>query len=471
MKRKFTVVMLAAILGVGVGSSSLNAFDFSDWNTGSENVYGYATQVTENITFLEGADAINSDNAYPGAYSKGNTQTFVEDGTIVQDVHVKIDPAAMKHAEKFVTTLSLEDAASNYVTENVIMFQKDDRQGVIVSSNNDDKFKGVVTKAGIYTIHYEYTKTEDTILATFQLKENETVLMESVDFDMLNTLYVGDLLDAVKARSFWFVDITVANGLYVYKQLPSDSYTPPVVDKDTILDKDRIEDAILVADEKATIAVKADADVDKIMLPKEAITTAKEQGKQLEVEVKDIDGKTQYTWLFNDAIDKDINLVLNQKDAKDVPAMQDLEAIVLDFNHEGELPTGTKVKVNVSSKFAAEDLVTVSYFNEATNELEEAKEYTVDADGNIIMEIEHCSKYVVEKVVSEEPTPNPDPKPEDPTKPLDPTQPTQPTTPESKPSTAPSTGDTTKATMLLVMFGGSALSLLAISGKIKKAKK
>ncbi len=88
-----------------------------------------------------------------------------------------------------------------------------------------------------------------------------------------------------------------------------------------------------------------------------------------------------------------INKLLNPKD----------KGLIIDFEHSGNLPKGTKVIVSVQDRFAVGDVLSLYYYNEKTGKLELAKsnlkvtQYELDGEVEdvVIFELEHCSSYVL----------------------------------------------------------------------------
>lgn len=463
MKRKITGIVVMLMM-VCIANQPIKAYQAQDWQT-DNGAYGTVTKVDDNITNVKGSTEVDEYGRNVGPFTKAKMKSFSDTNNVVDmEVHVKIDLDAMQTGDRFWTTAAMNDQNGEYATELRMKFVKKENGSVEVSPEVtiDDSFSYEIKETGIYTLRWEFKKGTQFVSCNFLLKQKDTVLLNGLVPNMDVIMGSRPSIETLKSgRYLWFHDIKVAGGLYVYENLVSDVYQPPVIDGDTTLDKDKISDTIISSDKQAKVEVQIIPGVDKVALPKEAINEANKLGKELAVEVKDESGKTSYTWFFNGTIEKDVNLVLNRVDVKndkDIKAVVE-DGMVLDFNHSGVLPTGTKVKVDVSQAYQAGDKVKVSYFDEVNKTLSETKEYTVDVDGTILVEISHCSKYVVEKVVNQLPS-----------------EPNTPTTPEkpdvSKPEvnqpTAPKTGDTTNVaglSLVLLACGG-----LIVYGVYRKAK-
>lgn len=271
--------------------------------------------------------------------------------------------------------------------------------------------------------------------------------------------------------------------------LPNDDIT--YISMSDILSKEEVKMETIErikTSNKATIHLGMKNYLDTISLPKEIMQTAKDLNIPLTVSVE-MDGKTT-TWTF-DNMDTvmDINLSMSVVKASDIETLKDKDGLVLAFNHNGVLPTGTTVKTYVGDTYKAGDKVQLSYFNDKTNTLEETKEYIVDVDGYVTVVINHCSNYLLEAVkenVVPTPEPNPTPAPNptptpaptpvpgtvtpsDTEKKTTDTADTKKETPAAneKGKGSVATGDTTNTMVLLGMMVLSAIGLLVFKKKAK----
>lgn len=216
-------------------------------------------------------------------------------------------------------------------------------------------------------------------------------------------------------------------------------------EEDFLVDVDRqneVIDFLRHSDGNVYLGLGLSIDLDTITLPKEILDAAKKYNVSLTVKI-DMLGKDN-TWTFPKNIDNvnDVNLVMNVVNANEIDSLKDKDGLVLAFNHDGMLPTGTTVKTYVGDSYKAGSKVQLSYFNEKTNTLEETKEYVVDIESYVTVTINHCSNYLLEKASDEvKPTPEPTPQPDTTTPDI--TTPDT-TTPDTETSTKPITTDTGK---------------------------
>ena len=146
-----------------------------------------------------------------------------------------------------------------------------------------------------------------------------------------------------------------------------------------------------------------------IPVSSKVFTAAKANGADVTLHIKDADTeKLAYTWTFKGSdLAKstvpvsDVNISMAIRLTTEVPQVNrttpDNKGIVLLFNHSGVLPSTANVTFSAKAKgFQPGQKMYFYYYNATTGQLEsQAKEYTVDADGNVTVQINHCSDYVL----------------------------------------------------------------------------
>lgn len=120
------------------------------------------------------------------------------------------------------------------------------------------------------------------------------------------------------------------------------------------------------------------------------------------------DGKTAlYMWYFDGKkmtkSDYDLDLGVTIGSSKNdklmnslVPSSKDAP-LPVEFAYHGELPEGTIVVLNVSKTYQNGEKLTLYYFHEDTEKLEEVATDIEVVDGYIALQMEHCSEYVLAK--------------------------------------------------------------------------
>lgn len=186
-----------------------------DWVT--EGGYGSAEKKSENLVILKGEAELNSDNSHCGPVIKN--PGLLEDGTLVDELYVYLDPAELEHAEKFVLTAGLNNTSDAYVDEFAVMFQKSG-EAINVTAGVAPGFTGALTEAGMYTLRYTFSLANDAVLGCFTvLKGDEEVASTG------NVVMPTATPDNTKGRRYlWFCDISVDGGLAVYSD-PNADYT------------------------------------------------------------------------------------------------------------------------------------------------------------------------------------------------------------------------------------------------------
>jgi hypothetical protein len=144
------------------------------------------------------------------------------------------------------------------------------------------------------------------------------------------------------------------------------------------------------------------------------IQKAKDNKKDILVDVKNPDNTVLYSWTFDKAEltnsnkdIKDVNLSLKVDKAPDDAGYldeqkkdQDSVALVVDFAHEGLLPSQASVRIYVGNQEGVTPgtKVYLYHYNEDLGKLETLPygyHVTVDKDGYITLNILQCSDYIV----------------------------------------------------------------------------
>lgn len=154
-------------------------------------------------------------------------------------------------------------------------------------------------------------------------------------------------------------------------------------------------------------AVRKKADMEQILISKNTMEAARNYKKEIVFRITNESDKLLYSWSFEGAkireVGYDLNLAIEKRSIKEVYKIdilaQDANATVVNFKHEGDLPTSAKVKLYVGDIYQPKDVLYFYYYDQANNQLlDEAKEnngYVVDKEGYVQLEITHCSDYVL----------------------------------------------------------------------------
>ena len=141
----------------------------------------------------------------------------------------------------------------------------------------------------------------------------------------------------------------------------------------------------------------------------DVFNAAKANGSDLVINIRDTDTqKLAYTWTFKGSdLAKsttpvtDVNIGMAIRLTTEVPQVNRLTpnntGLVLMFDHSGPLPSTASLTFSAKEKgFKPGQKLYFYFYNSSAGQLEsQAQEYTVDADGNVTVQISHCSNYVL----------------------------------------------------------------------------
>ena len=80
---------------------------------------------------------------------------------------------------------------------------------------------------------------------------------------------------------------------------------------------------------------------------------------------------------------------------------------ILSFDHHGLLPNNTKVKIYVEGNYKPQDKLYMYYYDADIELLRYKNSYVVDNDGYIVIDIEHCSDYILTGTIVQDAANNP----------------------------------------------------------------
>ncbi|TAH73857.1 MAG: hypothetical protein EWM47_01985 [Anaerolineaceae bacterium] len=156
----------------------------------------------------------------------------------------------------------------------------------------------------------------------------------------------------------------------------------------------------------------------RILLDPDIISTARDSEKDINISIKDEEGKERYSWSFSGsdltASNKEISeldLSLNiqrAEDNEDLTELLDMDSqtgsneqnsLVINFGHHGDLPAQARVRMFVGDMGYKEgDKLYLYYYNSETGKLDTlpfSTNYVVDSEGYITVDVIHCSDYVL----------------------------------------------------------------------------
>jgi Bacterial surface proteins containing Ig-like domains len=143
---------------------------------------------------------------------------------------------------------------------------------------------------------------------------------------------------------------------------------------------------------------------------KEILQAAKENRTDVTIQVKNTDTQQlAYSWTFkgedlakSSVPVKDVNISMSVHLTTEVNKVNAVtpgsKGLVLSFDYSGLLPSVASVKISALEKgFKPGQTLYFYYYNPTTKQIEplDKNAYVVDADGNVTVQISHCSDYVL----------------------------------------------------------------------------
>ena len=234
------LLSIATFMVATNSASALTSWEYDGWTSGSG--YGTATKVDDNITNLKGNDTATG-GMFVGPFSKASTAKLTDEGGITEEVYVMVDPNQMSQGELFEISLALRNGANEYVSEAVVMTQKNG-DSVNLSTGWATNFTASISRKGVYTYQWHMFIDNGKTYVNFTLLQgnNEIATTGDIDFDTIVTPDtknpIADQTD-VSVKYLWFCNVQVANGVDVYTELPTVTLTfvdPTGEEEDLVLD-------------------------------------------------------------------------------------------------------------------------------------------------------------------------------------------------------------------------------------------
>ena len=126
---------------------------------------------------------------------------------------------------------------------------------------------------------------------------------------------------------------------------------------------------------------------------------------------RDYKNKLIYSWIFDKSEIENFNNINLDMDFESEIEEQisnlDSDTKILSFSHQGLLPNNTRVKVYVNDKYNPNDKLNMYYYDADIELLRYKGSYVVDNDGYIVIDIEHCSDYILTGTIVQDAANNP----------------------------------------------------------------
>lgn len=159
-------------------------------------------------------------------------------------------------------------------------------------------------------------------------------------------------------------------------------------DLNSVLNDSKVQTPNIIIDDKSKISSK---DINDI----------KNSGKIVTLNYYDKNKKLSYSWILDGTKIKDINEFVTSisyfsEYTKEIYTQSNYaDGLNISFNHSGDLPKGTKIRLFVGEKFTDNSLVNIYYYDKDKNVLENIQNGLVVEEGYIEFELKHCSDYFV----------------------------------------------------------------------------
>lgn len=175
-------------------------------------------------------------------------------------------------------------------------------------------------------------------------------------------------------------------------------------DLESVLKNDKLQDADIIINIDSKIT-------------KEQLNQIKNSKKTLRFNYYDENKKLIYSWIING---KEIEnteelmttITFTPENMKEIYKLSNYaDGLYVNFEHTGDLPKGTKIKLYVGDKFEDGNIVNVYRYNTSSKTLDFVKDGLTVTDGYVELEVEQCSEYFVtmstiRNVEKQEPTSN-----------------------------------------------------------------
>ena len=224
-----------------------------------------------------------------------------------------------------------------------------------------------------------YSLTVDNKVSTINISAVASDAKSSITGDGLHDLAVGEndievvITAESGARNVVHVVVNRKEG-YFLLDLPELLNSSDIDNPEIIIDSESeiSEEIVELIKKSSKTAIFNSYDQDKRLIYSWVL-----DGNHID-NVKSISTKIEYSSEYSDQIKKASNYA---------------DGIYIHFEHDGDLPKGTMLKMYVGNHFNNESVVNLYYYNGETGQLELTQKHLKVVDGYIEYELEHCSDY------------------------------------------------------------------------------
>lgn len=303
-------------------------------------------------------------------------------------------------------TVTAENGSQKTYTINIT--RKDERGSTVPLSGNAElaslEVEGYPLEFSVDTLEYQVDVKNHIPSISVNAKADHSEA--SVDIDNPGELALG--------KNEITITVTAENGA-------EKTYTIIVHrdDSPSEVTMEELEDAIKNSTVKEVIVLQDNGGI----IDEDLLQLLKDQEKTLIIRALDEEGRTLYEWVIDGEAIEDLLGVKTLLDfncdnrEKIIEAANFAQGMVLAFDHNEMLPTGTSIRINVGDYYTEGTLINLYYYEnletdaealsdeelekllEAENPFQVKGEYVVDAEGFVTIELEHTSNYFLTRAV------------------------------------------------------------------------
>lgn len=293
------------------------------------------------------------------------------------------------YLNKFSVVVTAENGSKKTYT---ISINRKDDSGNVGKLSSDNNLKNLTVEG--YDISFdknklEYTLEVDNSVNNVVVKATASDSDATVEINNINLLSIGSNLITV--------DVTAEDG-------NKKTYNLNIIRKSDapITTIDKLEN---VLDNSTSGEVTVIVKDDNSIISQNTIQKIKDSGKKVVINKYNSENNIVYSWTVDgtkikDTIEINTSIKFNSNNFDVISELTNYaDAIYLNFEHSGNLPEGTKVKVYVGDRYQDTEAVNIYYFNEKNNKMEKIKMETLVTEGYVEFDIDHCSDYIVTKAL------------------------------------------------------------------------
>jgi len=289
------------------------------------------------------------------------------------------------YANVFYVTVTAENGSKKTYT---ITVNRKDKDGNLGNLSNDNNLKELIIEG--FELQFSSDKTNYTIEIDNSI---DNVVINASANDEKASVSINNIEQLKVGNNTIIIDVTAENGSVK-------TYTINVIRKDNvpITTLDKLEETLNTTEKDQVIVEIKD---NNSILTTKMLTSIKDSKKEVVINKYDDDNNIIYSWVIDgkkvtDTKSINTNIKFNSDNFDAISELTNYaDAVYLNFEHSGDLPENTKVKVYVGERYKNGDLVNIYYFDEKDNKMENIEMEIEVKDGYVEFVLEHCSEYII----------------------------------------------------------------------------